>query len=226
MRFILERLEDNGKQTIGVLKGYIDGSLVFECKTLELPYKDNERNISSIPEGKYKVTHRTSEKYGRHFHILDVPERSYILIHTANYVRQLRGCIAVGVDHIDIDGDGLKDVTSSKATLNTMLDIAPAEFTLTIKKKNNNMKFLASLLKNKELITGLFTGVSKLIKDHKGKPSAKRMFGLIGGGSMVTTGLSMIESGDCNESLYVGFGLTVLGAVVGLIMGAYISKEA
>ena len=135
MQFILTRIEDDGFQTIGDLQVFEHDTKILSCKTLELPYKDNERNISCIPEGKYKVVHRTSDKYGKHFHILDVPNRSYILIHVANYVTQLRGCIAVGSEHIDINGDGLLDVINSRSTLKTLLEIAPKEFTLIIKKK-------------------------------------------------------------------------------------------
>lgn len=43
----------------------------------------------------------------------DVPGRSEILIHVANYVNQLMGCIAPGLYHRDIDNDGIIDVTNS-----------------------------------------------------------------------------------------------------------------
>ncbi len=136
MELHLERLKGNGnilnKQTLGVMSVYDSGHNVFVCKTLELPWKDNQQNISCIPTGKYKVKKRTSEKYGEHFHVLGVPNRSYILIHPANFVRQLRGCIAPGEKHIDIDGDGNFDVTSSKKTMRKLLALLPDEFELTI----------------------------------------------------------------------------------------------
>ena len=65
------------------------------CNTIELPWKNNEFGISCIPEGKYVLRLRTSEKYRDHLEIVDVPSRRYILIHPANYaLKELRGCIA------------------------------------------------------------------------------------------------------------------------------------
>tara|TARA_R110002020_G_scaffold227409_1_gene438035 strand:+ start:552 stop:749 length:198 start_codon:yes stop_codon:yes gene_type:complete len=43
--------------------------------------------------------------------------RNECKFHAANYSRQLNGCIALGKNRVDIDGDGFKDVTSSKATM-------------------------------------------------------------------------------------------------------------
>ena len=68
-----------------------------------------------IPAGLYTVVKRKSAKYGWHFHILDVPNRSLILIHNEiinSY--QLLGCVAVGKKHIDINKDNLKRRNSSK----------------------------------------------------------------------------------------------------------------
>jgi hypothetical protein len=54
-----------------------------------------------------------------------VPGRSNILIHPANYVSQLRGCIAIGLDGADINGDGLIDVTSSKKAVKKLVAALP-----------------------------------------------------------------------------------------------------
>ncbi len=75
---------------------------------------------------------RTSQKYKRHFHVTNVPGRSYILIHPGNYHTQILGCILPGKSLVDIDGDGYRDVTSSKATLNKLLELAPDGFKLVI----------------------------------------------------------------------------------------------
>jgi hypothetical protein len=127
-----KKLDINKKQTLGMLTVYENLRDIFQCKTLELPWKDNASNISCIPAGKYNCVKRFSKKYGWHFHVLGVKGRSFILIHQANFVRQLRGCIAVGKSHTDIDGDGLKDVTSSKDTMKKLLGILPEEFELEI----------------------------------------------------------------------------------------------
>lgn len=129
----ITRIEKNENQTLGILTLWDDNDFpYYECRTLELPDKDNQKRISCIPEGVYTVKKRFSEKYKNHFHIQDVPNRDWILIHPANYVRQLLGCIAVGESHTDIDGDGLRDVTHSKRTLERLLDECDNEFQLEI----------------------------------------------------------------------------------------------
>ncbi len=120
------------KQTLGLLSVSVDKFNIFFARTLELQYHDNKQNISCIPVGTYNVVKRYSAKYGHHLHILDVPDRSYILIHPANFVRQLKGCIAVGEKHFDIDGDGLKDVSNSRKTMNKLMAILPDTFKLNI----------------------------------------------------------------------------------------------
>ncbi|MAE81172.1 MAG: hypothetical protein CMB80_00445, partial [Flammeovirgaceae bacterium] len=73
------------------------------------------------PPGRYILKERESEKYGEHWQVKvkggEIPGRSHILIHHGNYKRDIKGCILVGRDHIDIDGDRLRDVTSSKSTM-------------------------------------------------------------------------------------------------------------
>lgn len=123
----LIRMQPQDKQTLGWLHGK-HGRLA----TIELAWKDNAKKVSCIPTGRYNVIPRSSQKYRKHFHILDVPNRDYILIHPANYSRQLMGCIAVGLSHTDIDGDGLQDVTSSKRAMQVLLDTYPNGFTLII----------------------------------------------------------------------------------------------
>jgi hypothetical protein len=121
---------DDPQQTEGVL--YLrdnDGILLFECATLELPWKDNQNSISCIPDGKYKARYRqAAESPSRdydHIHILDVPDRSYILVHSGNYNWHVKGCVLVGKKHADINGDGLLDVTSSKDTMKKLMKSIP-----------------------------------------------------------------------------------------------------
>ena len=135
LEMFIKRNEDesNEVQTLG--DGYIlneKEQVKFAFKTMELGWNDNKKRVSCIPKGVYTVVSRYSDKYKNHFHILDVPNRDFILIHPANYSRQLLGCIGVGAAHIDIDADGLKDVTSSKATMQKILTIMPSKFKLTI----------------------------------------------------------------------------------------------
>ena len=124
----LNRFKGDDKQTLGELlfKGKV------ECKTLELAWNSNNRRVSCIPTGRYRVVRRKSVKYGQHFHITGVPNRDTILIHNANYHYQLLGCVAVGNQHVDINKDGYLDVTSSKATMARILKTLPLEFDLII----------------------------------------------------------------------------------------------
>ncbi len=129
---VLVRTEENDSQTLGHFTLFDGPRKLFECYTLELPDRGNQRNISRIPSGTYPVKKRYSEKYKNHYQIWDVPNRSYILIHTGNYMTHTRGCVLVGSDVIDINHDGLLDVTNSRRTLDNLLTIAPQEWVLKV----------------------------------------------------------------------------------------------
>jgi hypothetical protein len=100
--------------------------------TLELPWKNNERRISCIPEGKYKAKPHISPKFGRCFWIQDVPGRSEILIHPGNFTSQILGCILPGTAHKDINGDKIPDVVSSKVVMEKLLTYITKDFELVI----------------------------------------------------------------------------------------------
>lgn len=77
--------------THGILE--VDGQPL--CFTLELAWVGNQRSISCIPEGTYQVKKRVSAKFKDHFELLNVRDRSFILIHPGNNAkRDLKGCIA------------------------------------------------------------------------------------------------------------------------------------
>lgn len=124
------------KQTEGNLTVYDDNDKpIFVCKTLELPWKDNQKMISCIPADDYIVSKRAAHalrKY-EHFILHNVPNRTYILIHAGNYNWHTLGCILVGDGHKDINKDGLLDVTNSKATLKILVSLLPEKFKLTIR---------------------------------------------------------------------------------------------
>jgi Family of unknown function (DUF5675) len=74
------------------------------CNTLELPWRDNRPKRSCIPLGEYDVKIRQSPRFGRIYEVQNVPDRSYILIHSGNlagdvekgYVSHVEGCILLG----------------------------------------------------------------------------------------------------------------------------------
>lgn len=70
-----------------------NGTLV--CYTIELPWLENRRRISCIPEGEYVLQKRFSPKFKWHLYLQSVPGRDFILIHPANdATKELLGCIA------------------------------------------------------------------------------------------------------------------------------------
>ena len=136
MKVTITRSKLEDAQTLGALVLTNDeGKKLFNCKTLELPWLNNKRNESCIPLGNYKVVARQSARYNKHYHIKDVPGRSFVLIHIGNYYTQTKGCILVGKSVSDINGDGYLDVTNSKSALQELLKLAPNGFDLEIKRK-------------------------------------------------------------------------------------------
>lgn len=89
---ILERFYHGGDCTIGRL--LFGGDQVF---TMERGWLCNVPFQSCIPDGTYKLNAYSSPKYPDVWQIADVPGRTHILIHTANYAKQLAGCIAPGL---------------------------------------------------------------------------------------------------------------------------------
>ena len=101
----LKRISIYSDHTIGVMTF---GGLFWT--TIERPYIDNKPNISSIPTGRYKMA-RFSDLHGRRsskeitlpgynndaWEVVDVYKRSYILIHAANWARNVQGCIGLGM---------------------------------------------------------------------------------------------------------------------------------
>jgi uncharacterized protein len=127
----LVRYKQNDKQTIGILSV----SDTYACDTLELSWNNNETRKSCIPAGVYECRKRISDKYGEHFELLKVPDRSMILIHAGNYNSDTKGCVLVGSGLADINKDGETDVLNSKKTMAKLVSLLPSEFLLEIVEK-------------------------------------------------------------------------------------------
>ncbi len=107
------------------------GDLIF--KMLELPDKNNQQNISCIPEGTYYAKKRFSP--GKQYQVIEyigVPNRTFIQIHCGNYTRQILGCQLPGEEFIDLDGDGIPDITNTEVTLEKLLTALPDRFTIEV----------------------------------------------------------------------------------------------
>ncbi len=92
---ILQRFERNGITYGQLICGWALGHKPIY--TLELPWLDNQTNVSCIPQGIYNVSPYSSAKYPNVFEICSVPNRTAILIHIGNYTKDTRGCILVGL---------------------------------------------------------------------------------------------------------------------------------
>jgi len=107
--------------------------------TLERPDWDNQKDISCIPTGTYLCKRgkmwigKDSERHLLEtFLVTNVPGRSDIGFHPANYYRELRGCIALG-NIIDFDNNS--GIGDSRRGFQKFMEIleGKTEFTLIIK---------------------------------------------------------------------------------------------
>jgi hypothetical protein len=109
---------------------------LFRCFCLELPYLNNEHNISCIPEGIYTVLKYSDTKHPNTFWIQNVPDRSGILIHLGNFVNGLKidseGCQLPCMSFADIDGNGTFDGMRPDLAMAGLNKFLPDKFKLTI----------------------------------------------------------------------------------------------
>jgi len=131
----LIRFKSSDQGRLGIL--LIDN---FEAKTIELPWKDNCPNVSCISTGRYECEYRFSKKYKGHYHIKDVPNRTWILTHNGvwagdvekGYKTHSAGCILIGKYHGKYQDQDA--VLVSRATLRRLVDFMNKEpFELEVK---------------------------------------------------------------------------------------------
>ncbi|KYP12951.1 DUF5675 family protein [Flavihumibacter sp. CACIAM 22H1] len=87
------------------------------CYTIELPWQQNKRWISCIPEQRYQLLLRYSKRHQLHLLLKDVPNRTLILIHKANNaLKELKGCIGV-VRELTGPGKGINSALAFRKLL-------------------------------------------------------------------------------------------------------------
>jgi hypothetical protein len=91
--YILLRVSSTDKCTFGILK---DERNIPFLVTLELPWLDNQHNVSCIPTGTYECFRENSPKHGIVFELRNVPDRQEVQVHIGNYPKDTLGCILVG----------------------------------------------------------------------------------------------------------------------------------
>lgn len=111
----------------------------FQCKTIELPWRENAKNISCVPAGVYSCEPYISSKFGSCYRLQDVPGRTDILIHSGNFAGNVdlgyktdsAGCIMPGMSFAMLAGQTV--VVSSKQALivlKSVLGFQPFELTI------------------------------------------------------------------------------------------------
>lgn len=111
----------------------------FLCHTIELPWINNKRNISCIPEGQYNIEPRFSKRFKHHLILKNVKGRSFILFHPANdALKELQGCIAP-VTYLSGIGKGVysKDAMQKLLSLAYQSKDRKEPILLTIKSQNH-----------------------------------------------------------------------------------------
>ena len=103
----------------------------WECYSIERPWLNNRPNVSCIPEGDYTCQPFSGNRFKDVVQIMDVPGRTFILFHAANWPHEVEGCIGVG--NYFVSDARNPAVYNSKNTLAEFFDVAGKEFHLTIK---------------------------------------------------------------------------------------------
>ena len=102
----------------------------FECWTVERPWLSNTPAISCIPDGEYVCKPFNGRKFKDAIQVTDVPGRTYILFHPANYPHEVQGCIAPGRHHAISEDHGR--VWESRSAMDDLKRIVGREFLLSI----------------------------------------------------------------------------------------------
>ena len=114
LRIRITRIMDDSTQTLGIMDVLAEDeqTILYSLATSELPYLNNNNNISAVPTDKYRVQSHVSGRWGKSFWLIgnekggyafnkifgDKNTRGGILIHPSpRAVGWLKGCIAPGL---------------------------------------------------------------------------------------------------------------------------------
>lgn len=97
MHLTLRRILSQNNATLGILSG-----LPKPLYVLEDAWRNNQPNVSCIPAGIYRVSPHgwdtgSPVKYKQTWRLLNVPQRTGILIHAGNTHKDTEGCLLVGM---------------------------------------------------------------------------------------------------------------------------------
>jgi len=130
------REESTDEGTYGILEG--EG---IRLQTLELPWRNNQRQISCIPEGQYPCRVTRSEKFKQNlYELFGVTGRGNVRIHSGNHAgdtakgfySDVQGCILLGMERKPFKGQ--KAVVQSRDAVKKFMAVMEGrEFILHVK---------------------------------------------------------------------------------------------
>lgn len=96
---VVSRILSNSELTLSecYIRDENTGIILLEFYGIELPWKNNQRKISCIPANDYvaaAVRRYSNDRYA--LWVQDVPGRSEIMVHQANYPKDVLGCLGPG----------------------------------------------------------------------------------------------------------------------------------
>lgn len=122
-RLLLMRLQKLDDRTLGRLIVFNGTEIEEIFTTLELPWRNNERNNSCILSGYYTVDPRESPRFGKHLIINNTSPREAVLLHVGNSPSNSSGCVLVGTGFGDFDKDGRREITESKRAMRRLVEL-------------------------------------------------------------------------------------------------------
>ena len=150
----LNRKAQNRENLFGIMTVHTKNSGRFMFNTIE-------NYETKIEEGQYILSWSWSPRFGKHkLEITGVPKRKGIRIHSANYGRQLRGCIGLGTFGISEE--------IPQMVINSKLAVGSLE-RMMMDKANN--KVIIKIIENEEKADRIAsreisTAISKIISDR------------------------------------------------------------
>jgi hypothetical protein len=124
MSYTINRIAQSEEGTFGTFLDENNNRLALTCE----PPADADHPC--IPAGTYAVVPHNSLGHPNTWEITNVPNRTEILIHNGNTIKDTLGCILVGDSFGELDG--ISCVLNSDATLNKLRAELPSDFSLTI----------------------------------------------------------------------------------------------
>ena len=133
MKIRIVRESVNSKSITGSI--YVDDKYIG-C-TLELPYRNNEKGVSAIPEGSYGTVMRYDKNDGWRIQLTDTEPRTGVQIHKGNSPSEIKGCVLVGtkVDEKNNRITGSKEAYAKLKEAWGANDQCPAAVSVEIKNK-------------------------------------------------------------------------------------------